>query len=591
MNILKEKTTHQSKYINKRLETFITCTIPDKILQNIDKISTPIVKNILVNKFNNGADMNAVVCLFDNLFLSTANSKKHGLYHLSVNVSKWLKKLKKIEDESTSGFVFFSDILSNIESIIKIPRYPSDYDEMIREYFIGVTEINKLRYILPNFVYTFGAFICPIEKGICKVYKDSSKVPFIVFEKIPGNNMQKMLQENKLSFSQYLGMFVQILLALEVAQRNICFCHFDFHTANLMCRTIRTECKYKVPLDNNVYEVTANEYLPVIIDFGLSTVKHDDHIIGSYTFPEHGMMEYMLPGVDMYKFLTYSCIYAQGDTQRRIINLMSFYGKDDPYKFLIGGDDALEYATDEYIRKGSFSRVTTYTPIEFLDWLLNNPEYSEIVSNYIKKSERDVYIPLNFSTTVQEYDNIFQQPKKGREKAVKLVNKCIEHKASYIMSSYCLYVLNGYNNKLTSDKLLINTKNIEQLIRNSLEKMIEIDMRILDGYMNIEITNIIKIKDDSKRILNIRINSKKLIDNKTHILKLIERYFKNTILFKELLPYLQFVYTIREVKLTNVYKNFLTSFLSSPQYKTYDQNYILVNKTYRWCNVLLDSMN
>jgi hypothetical protein len=587
----KSKTGIQKEYINKNLSNISSCTVLDKLTKDIDQISTPIVKDVLANKFNNGPDMNAVVCMFDNLFLSTAKSKQHGLFHLSVHVTKWVKNLEKIDINSTSGFVYFSDILSDIKVIIKLPQYGDDYDEMIREYFIGVTEINKLRYTLPNFVYTFGAFICPMDKGVLCKGDDSKTIPFVVFENIPGNNIQKMLEKDKLSFSQYLGMFIQVLLALEVAQRTIGFCHFDFHTGNLMCRTIKNNCNYNVPLDNIVYEVTAKEYLPVIIDFGLSTVKHNETVVGSYTFPEHGMMHYMLPGVDMYKFLYYSCTFAQGNVQRQILNLMSFYGKDDPYKFLIGGDKSLDNANEEYVKKGSYSRVTTYTPLEFLNWILIQPEYQDIVPMYMKKKDRDIYVPLSFSTTIQTYDDMFKQSKIGREKAIGLIDRCVTSHSSYIMSKYFLYILNGYNRKLKSGKLKDDIRKMKNDIKKSRTKMIDNDIKMLWEYKKLELPGMIKIQDDSKRILNIRINSKKLKTQKNQVLKLIERYFQNISFFTEILPYLQFVYTIREIKSGKIYANFLGYFLSSSHYKIYEQHHISVNRTFRWCHSLIDSLD
>lgn len=582
----------QVEYINKNLTNILSCTILDKLPKDIDQISTPIVKDVLTNNFKNGADMNAVVCMFDNLFLSTAKSKQHGLFHLSVHVTKWVKKLEKIDIDSSAGFIYFSDILSDIKVIIKLPRdSESDYYDMIREYFIGVTEINKLRYTLPNFVYTFGAFICPMDKGVlCKGEDDSKTIPFVVFENIPGENMQKMLEDEKLDFHQYLGMFIQVLLALEVAQRTVGFCHFDLHTGNLMCRTIRDECKYSVPLDNMVYEVTAKEYLPVIIDFGLSTVKHNGNVVGSYTFPEHGMMHYMLPGVDMFKFLYYSCIFAQGNVQRQILNLMSFYGKDDPYKFLIGGDKSLDNANKEYAKKGSYSRVTTYTPLEFLNWILVQPEYQDIVPMYMTKKDRDIYVPLSFSTTIQTYDDMFKQSKKGREEAIKMVDKCVTSNSSYIMSKYSLYVLRGYNKQLKSKELKNKIKKMKDIISKSRSNMINTDYKMLWEYKKLELPNIIKIQDDSKRILNIKINSKKLKTQKKQVLKLIERYFQNISFFTEILPYLQFMYTIKEIKSEKVYTKFLSSFLSSSHYKVYDQHHTSINRTFRWCHSLIDSL-
>ena len=582
----------QVEYINKNLTNILSCTVLEKADKDIDQISTPIVKDVLENRFNNGPDMNAVVCMFDNLFLSTAKSKQHGLFHLSVHMTKWVNKLEKLDIDSTSGYVYLSDILSGIKVIIKLPQYgDSDYDEMIREYFIGVTEINRLRYILPNFVYTLGAFICPMDKGVlCNGEEQSPTIPFVIFEEIPGDNMQKMLQNKKIKFSQYLGMFIQVLLALEVAQRTISFTHFDFHTANLMCRTIKKDCKYEVPLDNMLYEVIAKEYLPVIIDFGLSTVKHDGFTIGSYTFPEHGMKHYMLPGVDMYKFLYFSCLFSEGDLQRQILNLMSFYGKDDPYKFLIGGDRELETAHNEYAKKGSYSRVTTYTPLEFLTWILNQPEYKDITSFYMKKKPRDIYEPLSFSTTIQIYDDMFNQSKLGREKAIELVGMCMSSNSSYVMSKYSLYILNGYNKKLASKKLKEDIKKIKNNITKSRIKMIKNDYKMLWEYKKLSFPAIIKMQDDSKRILNIKINSKKLKTQKNQILKLIERYFTNITFFTDILPYLQFMYTIKEIKSEKVYSKFLASFLSSSQYKIYAQYHVSVNRTQRWCYSLIDSL-
>lgn len=579
----------QTMYINEYLMNNTSCTVPIKMSSNV---STVAVNNILKNKFNNGPDMNAVVCMFDTLFLSSTKNKENGLYQLSEHVSKWVTSFDKVDVDSTSGFIYMSDIFSDIKVIIKVPQNIDEYDEAIQEYFIGVTEINKLRYIVPNFVYTFGAFMCPTEnEKLCSGTSD--KLPFIIFEQIPGDTIEHLLNKD-LTFSEYLGMFIQILLALEVGQRTINFCHFDLHTSNVMCRTIDSNCNYTVPLDNNMYQITAIKYLPVMIDFGLSTVKHNNNIIGSYVFPEHGMLHYMLPGVDMYKFLFHSIKNTTGNLQRQILNLMSFYGKDDPYKLLISGDNILDKASDEYVVKSSYSRVTTYTPLEFLDWILEQSEYDNIISKYVKKKERNLYIPLSFSSTVQEYDNIFMREAHGRNKAIELVNKCMGINSSYIMSTYFMYVLEGYNKKLISNKLNVHIKKLRKLVSKQKDDMIKLDIQLLDKYKNLHIPDILHIKDDSKRILNIGVKSNTLKKNKNKVLTLIERFFKNKIFFDNILPFLQLVYTIKEMKeikeIKNepIYDNFLTQFYLSPQYKTYTQNYMIINKTTRWSNILID---
>lgn len=589
------KIEKQMDYIYSELKNFSVCRLlKDSYKNQIENVSTPIVKNILNNKYNNGTDMNAVLCLFNNLFLSSAKFKENGLFHLSVHISKWVKKLTLISTTSAAGVIYLSDIISDIEVIIKIPKYTEDYNDMIREYFIGATEINKLRYIIPTFVYTIGAFICPISEKLChssNEYK-SPQLPFVIFEKIPGDNIQKMFVDNKLSFDEYLGIFIQVLLSLEVAQREIRFCHFDFHCGNLMCRKLDKNRQYSVPIDNYLYNVNAQKFLPVIIDFGLSTVKYKKTVIGSYTFPEYGMKHYMLQGVDMFKFLVSSCSNSSGNLQRQIKSLLSFYGEDDPYQILVDGRVGIDDAINEYVKEGSYSRVTTQTPLMFLNWIISNPEYKYITDKYIHKVNRNLFVPLEFSTTVETYDSIFQNPDQGRKDAIKLVNQCVFTKdSSYILSKYLGLLLNGYNNTLYSEQLTKDINKINEHISNNKNNMIKNDKKMLLTYKDIKIPNIIKIKDYYSRILNIRINSKKIKHKKQEVLQLINIYFTNIKFFFDILPYLQLLYTIKEIECVNTYKNFILSFTNSEHYQLYIQNNIEVNRAYRWSHTLLDRLH
>ena len=594
------------------------CSIPNRSSYTLNKISTDVLKNILTNKFYNGVEMNAVACMFDNILsVSVKNNKTSGLYELSTQLSKWVKKYVRLNTDSNSGFIYITHIFTDIEVIIKVPQNNMDHDNIIREYFIGISEINKLRYILPTFMYTLGAFLCPLEKDvICSKKKvDKSKkniLPFLICENIPGKNMEYMLTSNILTFPEFLGMFLQVLLSLEVAQRNIGFCHYDFHSANLMCRSINTVCKYVITLDNNIYDISALKYLPVIIDFGLSTVisreSNNETIIGSYDFEKHGMLHYMLPGVDMYKFLVYCTAYSDGSMRKDISNLFLFYENDDPYNIL-EDIDGVNRATNEYVKNASYSKVTTRTPLEFFEWILIHPEYSDIASRYVNKKSRDLYTPLTFSTLIGEYESLFNNSEKGKYDSIELINNCVKSEGSYILSMYFLYVLNGYingilekdcdiyscvidNEKLLKLEFSFGKNAIKSLIRIrslvnnkiSIKKMINDDLSMLFEYKNLNIPNMRKINNYSKRILNIGINNNKKRD---YILNLIYKYFDSVYFFRDILLYLQFVYTIKEIKLEKQYNNFLVEFLGSIQYKIYNDNYMLINKTERWCNSLI----
>ena len=146
-------------------------------------------------------------------------------------------------------------------------------------------------------------------------------------EYIEGDNKRKLLK-NKLQFSEYLGIFIQLLIALEVAQRTIDFTHFDLHTTNVMCKPLKSNIHYNVPLDDRLYKVTCIKYLPVYIDFGMSTVKHKKKLLCSYS--PASTKNCIMQGIDMYTFLCESLFFTKNKkVKKEILNLFSFYGDNN----------------------------------------------------------------------------------------------------------------------------------------------------------------------------------------------------------------------------------------------------------------------
>jgi len=572
-------------YIEKNLEKISLYNDSTKV------ISIPILKDLLENRFLDGYDMKSIVPMFNILFSRTIKTKKNGFFVLTDKVNDYIQKIEEIKG-GNQGYVFNFNLFSYIKIIIKISQDSNDYADIIREFFIGITEINKLRYIIPNFVYTYGAFICPVDKKLNSICKDDKypKTPFLLYEKIPGNSMEYMLDNNILSFSEYLGIFIQILLALEIAQRTISFTHFDFHPGNLMCRTIPKDYNYNVCLDDKIYEAYAKKYLPVIIDFGQSTIKHEGVTLGSYDFPDYGMKHYMLPGVDMYKFLFFSCRYSNGVLQEQILSLISFYKDNDPYDLLTNGSITLEEGEYEYVKKCSYSKVTTNTPLEFLTWILENPKYKYITSSYMKTKQRDVYenIPILNIADNRSID-IFGDNKFNKEKSmVDYVQKYIILNNSYIVANYLISILNNYNKKLLSKSLEDSINNFKKDIEKSKNETIKKDLKMLLKYKKILLPNVTENLIYSNKILEIKIDSDQI--NNITTFKLIKTYFKNNSFFVDILPYLEFMYIIKEIKLEKIYSKFLESFESSTHYMIYVNNNVYVNKTLRWSYSLINSL-
>jgi len=324
------------------------------ILENIPSIprirgSLHDFENALVN--NSKADS-----IFNHLLNEHGIRQKKGFYELSGRTLQlFLKSMDKIQVKSTESTVYTSNFISRkIPIIIKIPKKAIYHDGTIRAYYIG-TEINKLKNIVPNFIYTLGIFITETNQVM------------VAYEYIKGESLEKVIK--KLSFQEFLNIFIQILLALEIAQRNCSFCHYDLHLNNVIMKPISQPYSYTVVIDNKRYDIVAEKYIPIIIDFGLASAKIKNKIIGSYDYFKYGIMNYLIPGSDMYKFLFHSYARSNGDLQRQISSLFLFYGVHDPYKILIIPQDEIAVISKQYLKAVSTSEIAIWHPLKFLKWI------------------------------------------------------------------------------------------------------------------------------------------------------------------------------------------------------------------------------
>ena len=578
--MLKNTKEFQSVYITNYIKHNSVCKIKN-LIDDVSSINSNEIKNI---NFQNPHDMNALVCLYNSIFLSSCISKNEqdGILHLK-NITKWVKNTEHIKIDSINGIVYILNILKNIKVVIKFSNDHSNesYDDIIYEYFIGIYQINRLRYTVPNFVYTFGIFKCNIDKNnnFC-TRNDKTTYPFILMEYIEGDNMRNLLK-NKLQFSEYLGIFIQLLIALEVAQRTIDFTHFDLHTNNVMCKPLKSNIHYNVPLDDRLYKVTCIKYLPVCIDFGMSTVKHEKKLLCSYS--PASTKNCMMQGIDMYTFLCESLFFTKNKkVKKEILNLFSFYGDNDPYKLIESNGENIDVALDEYVEKAYYSKITVKTPLEFLQWILNNPNYKNISSNYIKIEERKIFKSLTFSLCDFTYSKIFNKPF-NYDSIYSLIKNCIKYENSNIFNKYNIYLIEG----LLKSIGLPNQKYINQ---DGYEKsLIENDKKMLSEYNTIHIPNIEHIRKYSELILNIKIDST-FVKNPEYLIKVIKVYTEHINFLKKLKPYLQFLYMINELNLNKIYETFILNFKSSDIYKIYIENKDMIIKTKRWMNTLIQTI-
>lgn len=568
--------------ISEILSVQPVCSVRTKYTDNnVNQISVSTVENILKNKFINANDMNAIVCLFDTLFIgpnAQFPNSENGIFNLSSNfVNEWIIKMKKLNVSSVQGYVYISDILSeNIQVIIKVPQKKNKYQDLIREYFLGIMVLNKLRYHVPTIVYTLGAFFCPQitqNKKLCEG-NQKDKTAFVIYEKIEGNGVDNMLKNNSINFNQFLGIFIQLLLTLEVAQRECNFTHFDLHTGNVMLRH-SPGFEYNVPIGTSLYKVHTNDYVPIIIDFGYASAYVNGKSFGEQNLEDYGIMPYMVQGADMYKFLVFSGYNCTNSiTKNLIIKLFNFYGQDDPYR-ICTGYPALRKARDDFATSVTFSKSGTYTPHMFLKWILNHNEFGPISQEYMIETYRDIYYPIKYSNMIKEYDQIFNET---RNNAMVISKNCLELTPSYILCKYNIKVLTKYNEDLQNNVLTSFIRTLYQSIQipRIKEKMIQFDIRRLNKYIHIYYPTQNLIDNAMEEILRKRVNI--YVPERPPVLKIFKTFID------DIQHYLQFLYTIKELKLNDetLYLNWINRFTSSEQYNIYLNNSINFDRMLRW---------
>lgn len=487
------------------------------------------IREILQKRFTSGMTMDELGELIDKTISDSRQPLKQScIYNVSKRKQDWFSNMKKIVPKSAEGIVQTADV-SGIPIIIKTPHKPEQNDNILREYYIGKNGINSLRYIIPNFVHTLGIFHCQQKEII------------LACEKIPGITLDKALKTNKLTFEMFTNIFCQLLLALEIAQRECCFCHYDLHASNIVLRPIQKPYSYTVVIDQKEYHVVATKYIPTIIDFGTSTIKMKNKTIGNYLYDQFGMEHYAIPGVDMYKMLFYSYIASQGNLQRQIGQLFFFYGDNDPYKILISSDKLKEISKD-YVKNISNSYSSTFIPHDFLTWILSDKNFKISIQVFPRK----IYLPIQ-----KDFQSII-----------------VPEKVFQVYKDSKSYITRKYISKIT--------KADEENEKD--KKFIKEDKKILQGFKKIHIPDKFKIEDLSKQILSGTAQKKD-----------IEEFINEAKFITELAPYLQFFYTIQELNLEKTFITFMDSFQDSPQYRLYVTTSSLIERTRRWCTCLLES--
>jgi hypothetical protein len=318
---------------------------PDDVLSRFSEIDSQQLSNRLSKNFYNENELKIGLCMASALRIDDGKVSHRYL------ILDYIKNVHQIGAESVSGFAMVAD-LGNVKGffVLKAPRDDDKGEELYHEVYVGLTATNRMRDIVPNFAYIYGEFECspPLfdsQKNVATMcLSKKSEVGYAIYENV-SNSVSFATALKSATLESFLLDFIQVMLALKVAQDRIDFTHYDLHTENVMKRSIPGRSEFFIPYpfmgEKRFIKATG---VNMIIDYGMSHVKNSEgesfgHV--GYTSPliNYGVRrDRSSPVFDPYKFLCFSLFDLRESNPRlyrELLPLLKFFNTTDPGNYII----------------------------------------------------------------------------------------------------------------------------------------------------------------------------------------------------------------------------------------------------------------
>ena len=185
---------------------------------------------------------------------------------------------------------------------------------VFHSYIVGVLCGNPARTWTPNTAYTYGLYAsqCPktLRRNFCVMNETIPTVP-------KQNNVHLLLKNGRMTPDLFLSVFYQLGLTLEIMQSHSGYCHFDLVPENVVLRPVYQQAgngmSWSYMMYGSQYTLHQIQFFATIHDYkygcfnksllDTGSLTMQDTFIGMGKIKKYGVMDFIVPGFDMFVFL------------------------------------------------------------------------------------------------------------------------------------------------------------------------------------------------------------------------------------------------------------------------------------------------
>ena len=291
-------------------------------LKDFKKIKESNIYDLHQKYFHDPEFMSDISCIVNSIL-------GKDIEHPDKDLTKKIKNLKRRGAESVNGLAYKATLLEDEKEVLVVKHSNREDYDLIHEASVGILALNKLKSKVPNFSYIFGIHYCPLKNKTDSDWcpKKGKRFPYVIYENIEPSTTLYVYAKNK-SVSEIMNVYLQVMLALNVANKSCNFTHYDLHTENVLMKELKSPVLVAYPYKNKKVYMKAETHIPMIIDYGHSYFKYDNRNFGypqqSSTFWASGTNNTSKPLNDAYKLLA-----SLG------IQELNYFTKEDHEKFTL----------------------------------------------------------------------------------------------------------------------------------------------------------------------------------------------------------------------------------------------------------------